>query len=95
MKTCPYCNNKISYSTLLSYSSGKGFTKYEECPHCNETYKVTLNIFFIIAIVILVGGIILFILNAETRSNRRAYALALLLLLVPLFPLFMKLSKNE
>lgn len=95
MRFCPYCNETISYGKLMSYGSGKGFTKYEPCPHCGETYKVTLNVFFLITILLLCVGLLIFFLEPEGRLENRLYSLFLVLAIWPIFPFFTKLSKTE
>ena len=95
MKFCPYCHEKISYLTLIKYSFGEGFTKHEHCPHCNKVYKVTLNLIFASILIITILGILIFLLKSSGRFQNRLYSFILLVISLPLFPFFIKLSKEE
>lgn len=95
MKACPHCDRTISYGELMKYSFGKGTIKYDKCSECGNDYKVTMNFLFVIILVCMVAAIILFVINPESRLVRKASIAGVLLLAVPLFPLFMKVSKSE
>ncbi|MEG0296602.1 MAG: hypothetical protein RR620_07750 [Clostridium sp.] len=95
MKGCPHCDRKISYGELMKYSFGKGTIKYDKCSECGNDYQVTMNLLFLVILVCVVGAIILFVIDPESRLVRKVSIAGVLLLAVPLFPLFMKVSKSE
>lgn len=95
MKFCPHCNEKISYSTLMKYTSGKGFVKHEYCPHCRKMYKVTMNPIFMLIFFIAAIALLIFVFKPSSRLSSRLLALAIVLLATPLFPFFMKLSEED
>ncbi|MGL5149292.1 MAG: hypothetical protein ACRC7N_01805 [Clostridium sp.] len=93
MKKCPYCKENISYLTLLKYSLGKGFAKEENCPNCNKTYKVTLNLIFTGLVLLFGFAFVFFVMKAESRGESRLYILLALGLLLPLFPIFTNIKE--
>lgn len=95
MKKCPYCNEDISYKTLMTYAMGKGLTKYDQCPNCKKQYQVKMNIFFMIALLAAVFVIVKFVLNADSRFENLTYGFVILLASTPLFPVFMKVLEEK
>ena len=79
----------------MKYSFGKGTIKYDTCSECGNQYQITMNFLFVIILACVAGGIVLFVINPELRIVRKICLFAILLMTVPLFPLFMKVSKSE